>query len=189
MPAWESSERNCLQSEKQIMLFCVLWGEQKILEFSGVGDRAVSWQEARGAQGPDILPPLLAVVCCLSCYCTCVQSLSVCLSPSPQCDARLFWVCLCFSSPRASIQGQRHSRCSLLSSGHVQSANPQYVQFVSLHLSGHLRCRSCPVHAPYIPVSDHKSVSRRDNGVDRTLSFRRHTVIVGPHVTARVIGC
>ena len=37
----------------------------------------------------------------------------VCLSPSPQCDARLFWVFRCFSSPRASIQGQQHSRCSL----------------------------------------------------------------------------
>ena len=107
----------------------------------------------RGAQGLDILPPLLAVVFCLSCYCPCVPSI---LSLS-----FLFLVCLCFSSPRASIQSrQQHCRCSLLSSGHVQSSLiPQYIQFVSLHLSGHLRCRSCPVHAPYIPVSHHKSQS------------------------------
>ena len=30
-----------------------------------------------GAQGADILHPLLAVVCCLPCYCPCVSSLSV----------------------------------------------------------------------------------------------------------------
>ena len=32
-----------------------------------------------GAQGPDIFPPLLAVVCYLSCSCPCVPSLSVSL--------------------------------------------------------------------------------------------------------------
>ena len=41
-----------------------------------------------GAQGPDILPPLLAVVCCLSCCCPGVPSLSVSLlihSVTPGC--------------------------------------------------------------------------------------------------------
>ena len=114
--------------------------------------------------GGCLLPVLLLPMC----------SILVCLSPSPQCNARLFWVCLCFSSPRASIQGQQHGHCSLLfricpvqhhlflplSPGPHPSAlaNPQYVQFVSLHPSGHLLCRSCPVHAPHIPVSYHKSV-------------------------------
>ena len=114
--------------------------------------------------GGCLLPVLLLPMC----------SILVCLSPSPQCNARLFWVWLCFSSPRASIQGQQHGHCSLLfricpvqhhlflplSPGPRPSAlaNPQYVQFVSLHPSGHLLCRSCPVHASHIPVSYHKSV-------------------------------
>ena len=41
-----------------------------------------------GAKGADILLPLLAVVCCLSCYCPCVPSLSVSLllhSATPSC--------------------------------------------------------------------------------------------------------
>ena len=41
-----------------------------------------------GAQGPDILPPPLVVVCCLSCYCPFVPSLSVSLllhSAKPRC--------------------------------------------------------------------------------------------------------
>ena len=62
--------------------------------------------------GDCLLPVLLLPMC----------SILVCLYPSPQCDARLFWVCLCFSSPLASIQGQQHNRCSLPSSGHVQSS-------------------------------------------------------------------
>ena len=41
-----------------------------------------------GTQGADTLPPLLTVVCCLSCYCPCVPSLSVSLllhSATPGC--------------------------------------------------------------------------------------------------------
>ena len=43
---------------------------------------------ARRRTSPDMLPPLLAVVCCLSCYCPCVPSLSVSLllhSATPGC--------------------------------------------------------------------------------------------------------
>ena len=58
--------------------------------------------------------------------------------------------------------------------------------------------RSCPLHAPYIPLSHHKSVSGRDksdNGVNRKLSFpqglahRRHTVIVGQQPSHCLLSC
>ena len=151
--------------------------------------------------GGCLLPALLLPMCFIL----------VCLSPSPQCDAGLFWVCLCFSSPRASIQGQQHGHCSLLSSGYVRSNTissflclPDPVHLHSLIPNMSILYRSislatCSV-APALymlrtfqcPIT---RVSGHDSGVDWMLSFlqgfahHHHTVIVGPHVTARVIGC
>ena len=50
-------------------------------------------------------------------------------------------------------------------------ANPQYVQFVSLNLSCHLRCCPSPEQAPYIPPSHHMSVFEHDSGFGLTLRF------------------
>ena len=145
--------------------------------------------------GSCLLPVLLLPMC----------SILVCLSPSPQCNARLFWVCLCFSSPRASIQGQQHGHCSLLfricqvqhhlflplSPGPRPSAS-LIPNMSSLYPSISLATRSV-APALYMlrtfqcPIT---RVSGHDSGVDWMLSFpqgfahHHHTVIVGPHVTA-----
>ena len=77
----------------------------------------------------------------------------------------------------------------------VYCLNPLNVQFISLHLSGQLRCCSSPVQAPYIPMSNHKSLLGRDDGVGRTLGFprglahRQHNAVASPQVAAWIVDC
>ena len=162
-----------------------------------------------GAKGTDILLPLLAVVCCLSCYCPCVPSLSVSLLPHSATPG-------CFGSASVSLPLELPSKGNStvivhFFSGYVRSNTissflclPDPVHLHSLipnmsSLYPSISLATCSV-APALcmlrtfqcPIT---RVSGHDSGVDWMLSFpqgfahHHHTVIVGPHVTARVIGC